>query len=112
MIKVVLVACFSVLISMNAISADVWTGNKKIKRVQIVQNGGFLLTFDSVIQPSCSIAGTSALYIYPDKGGITQEGIKSFLSTALMAFSTDLNVDVMYDDSTGYCWGKYLLVSK
>lgn len=110
--KIILVACFFTLISMNAISADKWTGDKKINQVQVVQNGGFLLYLDSEIHPSCSNAGTSVLYIYPNNGGLSQDGAKAFLSAALLAFASNLTVTVMYDDSTGYCWGKYLTVKR
>ncbi|OUS06994.1 hypothetical protein A9Q81_01380 [Gammaproteobacteria bacterium 42_54_T18] len=92
--------------------ADTWMGAKKVVSVQLVQTGGMIIYFDSEVSPTCTTAGTSSLYIYPDQVGVTTDGAKAFLSASLTALSTGMSVDVMYDDSATHCWGKYLVIKK
>lgn len=91
---------------------DMWTGIKKIESVQVVNDGGFLINLDSEIDVDCLHGGTSTLLISPSENGVTRAGARSLLSTALIAFSTGSNVNIMYSNDTTYCWGKYLLISK
>ena len=100
------------LLSSYANAGNVWTGVKTIVSVQVVETGGFLIGFDSDISPVCSQAGKNRLYVYPDHQGMTQEGLKAFLSASLMAMSAGMKVNVMYDDATPYCWGQHIVVSK
>jgi hypothetical protein len=91
---------------------DLWTGPMTINTVQVVDNGGFIIKMDQEINPLCTYAGSDTLFIYPYKNGVNQSGIKSLLSTALIAFTSELKVNIMYDDSTMYCWGRYLSITR
>lgn len=107
----------SVLICLSFITGglyahDMWTGPKKIESVQVVNDGGFLINLDSEVDVDCTHGGTSTLLISPNQNGVTITGAKSLLSTALIAFSTGSNVNIMYSNDTSYCLGKYLLISK
>ena len=92
--------------------ANVWTGPKTVTSVQVVEHGGFLIGFDSVISSACTDGGTNRLYVYANQGGVTQEGVKSFLSVALTALSSGMKVNVLYDDSTILCWASYITIEK
>ena len=89
-----------------------WTGVKKIISVQAVEHGGFIIGFDSEINSVCTQADTSRLFVYPNQQGVTNESVKSLLSVSLTALTTGMSVDVMYDDATSFCWGKYIVVKK
>jgi len=90
---------------------NVWTGKKKVTSVQVINDGGFVIYFDSEISPGCTHAGTNALSIYSGQGVVTDAGLKSLLSAALTAFTAGKFINVMYDDSTVYCWGTYVTIS-
>lgn len=96
----------------HANAADTWTGLKKVEHVQIVQTGGILIRLDSEINPTCTDAGTSVLYVYPNEGGMTSDGVKAFLSASLTALASGMSVNILYDNSTARCYGKYFLVKK
>lgn len=91
---------------------DLWTGTTKIVSVQVVNDGGMLINLDSELDINCTHAGARTLLISPYKNGVTSAGAKSLLSTALIAFSTGSNVNIMYSNDTSYCWGNNLLISK
>ena len=91
---------------------DVWTGAKKVVSVQVTNDGGFLVQLDSEISSDCSHAGKDVLLVSPFQNEVTIAGAKSLLSTALIAFSTESNVNIMYSNDTINCWGKYLSISK
>lgn len=91
---------------------DFWTGTKQIVSVQVLSDGGLMINLDSEVHIDCLHAGTSTLLISPDKNGVTKNGARSLLSTALIAFSTGSNVNILYSNDTIYCWGNSLLISK
>jgi len=103
-----------ILIFSTAAYADVddWTGSKSVVSVQVIQTGGIIIYFDSAVNPVCSAAGTNSIYVYSGQQGVTEDGLKAFLSTALTALSTGMKVSVLYDDSSSNCWGKYIIISK
>jgi len=99
-------------VTTDLLAEELWTGNKQILSVQVLNNGGFMINLDSEISAQCSYSGNSTLLIYPNQNGVTDAGARSLLSTALVAFSAGHAVNIMYSGSTSYCWGKYLLISK
>lgn len=109
--KLCIFACLT-LITGGLFAHDMWTGIKKIESVQVLNEGGFMINFDTEINVDCSHGGTSTLLISPNENGVTRAGARSLLSTALIAFSTGSDVNIMYSNDTSFCWGKYLLISK
>lgn len=99
------------LTNQGAFAANAWTGPKTIAQVQVVEDGGFLLTFSTPVGPQCSLAGPSTLYIYPGAHYVTADGAKAMLAIALTALTTGMKVDVMYDDSTSACYGRYVRIA-
>ncbi|WP_444996826.1 hypothetical protein [Aliikangiella sp. IMCC44359] len=107
-----IIICIFCFLTTNVNAENKWTGGKKIQSVQIVEHGGIIIYFDSEVNPTCTNAGTSSIYVYKDQVGMTDDGVKAFLSSSLTALTTGMTVDAMYDDSTSLCWGKYLVISK
>ena len=107
------VTVLSVFFCSNTFASLKWTEYKKVTSVQVVENGSFLIEFESEVAPECSTAGTSTIYMYKDKSGLTQEGVKAMLSVALMALATNMSVSALYDESTKpACWGQYIKIKK
>lgn len=98
------------LASSQAPAANVWTGYKTVTEVQVVEDGSFLLTFSSAIGTPCSPAGPNTLYIYIGAHYVTADGAKAMLAAAFTALASGMRVSVMYDDSTPYCYGRYLRI--
>lgn len=96
----------------SAFCAVKWTGSKTVISVQVVEHGGFLLGFDSEIEAACTEAGTTRLYIYPNQNGVTSAGLNALLSVSLVALSSGMKVDVMYENSNPKCFGQYLTIKK
>ena len=102
----------STLVSLDAAATNVWTGYKSVTAVQVIENGGFLIYFDSAIGNPCSSAGNNALYVDVGQNFVTADGAKGMLAAALSALAAGMRVSVMYDDSTSFCYGRYVTVSQ
>lgn len=105
--------CLSAIFNVSSVSAAViWTGSKKVASIQVVDNGGIIIGFYSEINKDCTEANTSRLYVYSGQHQMTTDGVKSFLSVSLTALSTGMSVNIMYEDSSAFCWGRYIKISK
>ncbi len=93
-------------------AANVWSGEKQVTSVRPIQTGGFLLTLSSEVSSVSTSGGTNLLYIYPDQNTVTLDGAAAMLATALTALTTGMSVNVNYDNSTTYCYGRQLIISK
>lgn len=100
-----LIALAGCLVSASAIAqaGSQWTGNKKVTSVQVVHNGGMVIYLDSEVNPICTNAGTSSVYVMPTQSGVTEAGAAAMLSSSYIALTANLNVSILYDDSTSYC---------
>ena len=98
----------------TGVFAQSWTDMKQIISVQVMNHGGFMINLEGKENTLCTQDGASKIFFYPNQNGVSFDGAKSLLSTALIAFTTGLKVNVMYSYSidSGYCWGKALLISK
>ena len=56
--------------------------------------------------------GNNALYVHVGGNFVTADGAKAMLATALSALAAGMKVSVLYDDSTSFCYGRYLRVSQ
>jgi len=94
--------------------SNVWTNPQLIKAVQVMNNGGFLLTLETKETRICSTNEGDVILFYPNQNNATISGTKSILSTALMAFTTEMKVKIMYSFSINseYCRGSALYLSK
>jgi len=78
-----------------------------VTSVQVLDHGGFVVWFDAEINSICTANGTNSAFFYSGQHNVTPDGVKALLSAALTAFSTGKKVDVIYDSSSKYCWGRY-----
>lgn len=90
--------------------ADLWTGFKNISSLQVVETGGFLISFSTPLATPCASSGPSTLYVYPGQNAMTADGVKAHYATALAAFLSGKQISVMYESASAYCWGRYLAV--
>lgn len=100
--------------AVNVNATNVWTGFKHIVQVEIVgSNGGFLIRFDSQISSSCTtaLANGTELYIYPGQNGVSTDGVKALLASALAAYGMGKQIEVLYDNSDPHCYGEYIVIN-
>lgn len=95
---------------MQAHAATTWSGFKDVAEVRAVNDGGFLITFTTSLATFCTAAGVSTVYVYPNQGGMTADGVKAHYATALAALMSGRKVNVMYDNASTYCWGTYISI--
>jgi hypothetical protein len=84
-------------------AAESWLVSK-VKVVYPQANGSVILSFvDNA--PNCSNPTTPTKYMYIQVGqnGVTAEGLKNMLSTALVAYATGGVLSVAFDDGTSAC---------
>lgn len=105
----------SILLLVSVVaSADDWTDPKGIQSVQVMNHGGFMIILKEPNRTICTQDDATTILFYPNHNGVTYEGAKSLLSSALIAFTTDTKVNVMYSYSinSDYCWGKVIRLSR
>ncbi len=95
----------------NAVVAK-WTGYKTVTSVQVVDSGGIIIFLDSEINPKCTKSGTEAVYVHPSYHNMTDKGVDGVRSTAFLALSTGMKVNVLYDESTAFCYGRDIIITK
>lgn len=91
-----------------SVAADVWTPSLLPSSVQVVESGGFIVYFASQFSATCG----NRVHVYPNQNSVTESGSKAMLSTALASFLAEQPVAVMYDDSTQFCWGRYMTITR
>ncbi len=103
----------SLLFAATGTFAADWTDLKQIKSVQVMNQGGFIIHLDEDKTTICTENDTGTILFYPNHNGVTYEGAKSLLSSALIALSTGNKVNIMYSFSidSGYCWGNTILLT-
>ena len=105
-----LAGCFAAS-SVNA-TAVKWTGLMTVTSVQVVNTGGIIIYLDSEVNTACTKAGTNSIYVYQNQQGLTENGLDAFRSSAFVALTSGLKANILYDDSTPDCFGKYIVISK
>jgi len=104
----VLIAVFGA--SLPAQTAPNWTGHKEISYLQVMEHGGFLISFTTPLSTPCASAGPTVVYIYPGMNAMSVDGVKAHYATALAAYLSGKKINVMYDDASTYCWGAYIVI--
>lgn len=81
----------------------------EIKTIYPLSTGDFVLIFK---QESLNCTnGSKYHYVREGNNGVTREGVKSMLSTALVAASTGKEVTISFDTDSQYCSINRLYVS-
>ncbi len=96
------------LAGQQASAAAVWTTNTTVTSVEVLNDGGFLVTLATGMGPTCTAA--NAIYVQSGFNGVSADGAKALLATALSAFYLKQTIRFQYDDSTPYCFGTYATV--
>ena len=61
--------------------------------------------------PVCSSSGSIRyMYLLVGQNGVTAEGFKNLFATALAGFAAEKTVDIIYDDSSQFCYVNRLLI--
>lgn len=111
LIPVSLIALLAALAS-PAQADDSWVSNVSISSIQVVEHGGFLINLTTPLPKSCPLSAATTIYFYPDKNGMTEQGVKHHYAMALLAFSSDKKISIMYDDASTNCFARYMLIQK
>jgi hypothetical protein len=97
------------LASHQASAAPVWTAFTTVTSVEVINDGGFIVTLAAGVGSTCTAA--NAIYVQSGFNGVSADGAKALLATALSAFYLKQNIRFEYDDSTQYCFGTYATVT-
>jgi hypothetical protein len=89
-------------------AADVWTPSLIPLRIQVTEGGGVIIYFESQVSSTCG----TRVHIYHNQNSVNESGVKGMHATALAALAAEKRISVMYDDSTSYCWGRYLTIER
>jgi hypothetical protein len=92
-----------------AAGAESW-GADQVRFVYPMANGSFVVTLNTD-PPNCT-APSSPKYLWVAVGqnGVTAEGLKAMLATALAALAAGKQLQVAFDDSTTYCYVNRMLI--
>jgi hypothetical protein len=75
-----------------------------VQAVYPLADGTFVLIF-AQSSPSChSPNSPQYFYITTNQNGVTADGVKAMLATALAAFAMGKTLAIAFDDSTQYCY--------
>ena len=87
----------------SALGGEAW-GVDTVKMVYPLANGSFVLILNTS-PPSCPSAGNPKyLYVVAGENGVTADGVKAMLATALTAAAAGKQLQVAFDDSTVSCY--------
>ncbi|KQW42935.1 hypothetical protein ASD88_20645 [Pelomonas sp. Root662] len=91
----------------------------QLTAVQVIENGDFILSFSSDVDPICTTgtAGNGSiqknrLYFRAGYEDLSAAAVKSLLATALLGLQGGTQILVMYNFTTGTCDGRYLTAVK
>lgn len=94
-----------------ASATDTWTAVGNVTGVEVVE-GGFAVSLSTSL-PSCTSGlAPNTVWIEVGQGPHTPtaDDVKMMLTAVMSALVSGKTVDVMYDNSTSYCWGAYVQV--
>jgi hypothetical protein len=89
-----------------------WTGLKAVTGIQVVEHGGFIVYFDSDVDPACTAGGPRAVYVYANEQGLTAGSVQAMLSLSTTALSENIELNALYDDATPRCFVSQVTVQK
>ena len=95
--------------SHQASATQVWTAYTTITSVEVITDGGFIVTLASGLPAGCSAA--HGIYVQAGPNGVTADGVKALLAEALSAHYLKQTIRYLYDDATQYCYGAYATVT-
>jgi hypothetical protein len=77
-----------------------------------VEHGGFILYFDSDVDPACTAGGPRAVYVYAHQQGLTDLSVQAMLSLSTTALSENIELNALFDDATPSCFVSQVTLQK
>jgi hypothetical protein len=97
----ILLACIGLSASAVA-NAESWL-TSTIKRVYPLGDGSFVLIMTIDAADCAGTPGNKYHYVRPGVYGVTSDGVRAMLATALTAFASGKTVSIAFDQSSSSC---------
>jgi hypothetical protein len=85
-----------------------WSGALTVTNIEIVNDGGFVVYPSGGLSAACTVGG---VYIYANQNNVTADGVKALLAVVLTALTAGKTVQILYDDSTAQCYGRFIQIN-
>lgn len=92
-----------IVVSAPASAAPAWI-QSTVKFVYPLGDGSFVLGFVNDAGTCTSTNSPKYFYVVAGQNGVTADGLKAMLATALTAFSTGSTLSASFDDATSSCY--------
>lgn len=101
--KKIAISILLFILAAPAFSAEVWW-TSKIKSIYPISDGTVVLRLDQD-SSSCTNSNNPKYYhIQVGQGGVTEAGLDRILSTLLVAATSQMDVEMVFDTSTSACY--------
>ena len=102
--KKILILTMAMTIWQSSSAEFVWSGNKTIAQLEVGQDGGFNVYFNTDLQFPCGNAvGTNGVSVNESIAGVTAYGKKALYAQALAAFLDGRQISAYYDHNSANC---------
>lgn len=81
-----------------------------IKTIYALENGSAILSFDAESTYCTNSASPKYYVISVGQSGVTADGLKQMYATALMAYSTEKPITILFDDATTSCYVRQIIL--
>jgi hypothetical protein len=100
---VIILLCLGLLVSTQADAAVAYM-QSTVKFVYPLGDGSFVLGFTNDAGTCASPNSPKYFYVMAGQNGVTADGVKAMLATALAAFTAGYTLWIAYDDATTSCY--------
>ena len=97
----ILLACLGLGVSALA-NAETWH-TSTIKMVYPLADGSFVLVMTEDASACAGSPGNKYHYVRPGVFGVTSEGVRGMLASALTAFALEKSISILFDESNSSC---------
>jgi hypothetical protein len=89
-------------------AAEQW-GEATVRSVYPMNDGSFAVSLN-VNPPGCPASGQKYMFVTPGQHGVTADGAKAMLATALTAMVSGKVLQVAFSDNTAFCHAYKMIV--
>jgi hypothetical protein len=93
------------------VNASIVTETSTIVRLSPLADGRYVIGVTGSFAGCDQSGSVRYLYITIGQSGVTADGAKNLIATALLAFSAERTISIAYDNSSAYCFVQSLNVS-
>ena len=86
-----------------AMATDQWAAGT-VKNVYPMADGSFVITLSTSPATCPGAQNPNYLWVVVGQNGVTADGLKAMLATALTAAATEKPITLAFSDSTTYCY--------